>query len=75
MRYRPNLNKLMGEEGLTKRFYHFHSLQNFVHFFDELQGVQVKENVYDTLMEYLDIINEEPVADIRQCTELFDKYL
>ena len=69
------LNTLMDKKGLIKRFYHFRSIQNFIHFFDDLESVQLKEKVYSTLMEYLDIVNKEPIEDIHQCTELFDQYI
>lgn len=69
------LNKLIDEKSLIKRFYHFRSIQNFIHFFDELESIQLKEKVYSTLMEYLDIVNKDPIEDIHQCTQLFDQYI
>jgi hypothetical protein len=69
------LNELIGKKNITKRFYHFRSIQNFIHFFDDPGSIQLKENVYSILMEYLEIVKKEPIKDIHQCTNLFDEYL
>ncbi len=69
------LERLMQKKNLIKKYYHFHSMQNFIYFFDDLESAQVKGKVYFSLMEYLDIVNKEPIENIHQCTELFDQYI
>ena len=69
------LNELTQEKNIIKRFYHLRSIQNFIHFFDELENIQLKEKVYSILIEYLEVVKKEPVEDIQHSTALFDEYI
>lgn len=69
------LNELIHEKGIKERFYHFRSIQNFIYFFDDLESSQLKEKTYLILIEYLDLVKNEPIEDIHQCTALFDEYI
>ena len=70
-----SLNELILKKNKEERFYHYRSLQNFIHFFDDLGSIQLKKQVYSILIEYLEIVKSEPIEDIHQCTTLFDEYI
>ena len=69
------LDQLKDQIDIQKRFYHFRSIQNFIYYFDKLGNCERKEKVSFILNKYLDIVKNEPIEDINQCTLLFDEYI
>lgn len=69
------LKELMNREDIIKRFYHLRSIENFIYFLDVIEDTQLKEKVYLILIEYFDVVKNEPIQDIHHCTKLFDEYI
>ena len=69
------LDELKNEGGIIKKYYHFRSIGNFIYFFDELGNNQVKEKVYFTIIEYLDLVKDEPIYDINECITVYEEYI
>lgn len=69
------LDDLKIAKNITKRFYHFHSIENFIYHFDDLENIQIKERIYLILSEYLERVKEHPIENLQECTSLFDDYI
>jgi hypothetical protein len=61
-------------KNINKKFYHFHSIENFIYHIDNLES-PVKERTYLILDEYLERIKKYPIENLQECTSLFDDYI
>lgn len=69
------LNAINDLENINKKYYHLRSIGNFIYHFDDLGNIELKEKVYLILLEYLEIVKENPIENLQECTALFDDYI